>query len=399
MKKPLILAAILAGVFSSWIYAASDDTPGIKFNDGKVVLTPVVNVGAFWESNTHNEIDDEDSGAGWRVQPALQLDVKGNNATLAARGFYTLERGFDGDDGMDSDSYGEDVRLTFGLGQKVNIELRQFYTRSENDQFYGNNGLGVAMIDTTKQENLSISGALSYQFSERFSATLGLGYNKTRYLDIDGVDTDSMSAQLMLARKISEKTDLLGAAVMGISDGESARSSETYSLMAGIGSRATENITYRALVGVSFFAFDGGTGNDDTLCRPSYSLSGAWKLSEVLALSALADSRYMNSYRGSGYQATTALWVNSFSLALNIQATKALSFRLDASYKNEDGESDVAGVRDYTHSYTALAARAFFRFNQYTSLYAGVSHNIDDYSDMADSRDNTRLDVGLQFRW
>ena len=73
--------------------------------------------------------------------------------------------------------------------------------------------------------------------------------------------------------------------------------SDAYSVMAGLGSHMTELITYRALMGASWFDY-GNAG--DTDCGWTYSLDANWRITRQLQFSALGKSYYQPSERTVG---------------------------------------------------------------------------------------------------
>ena len=85
MKKPLQLAALLCGcLVTTSVFAQNiDKGPGFRYKGWDIGAS--VSVGAFWESNAHNSTTDDESGAGWRVQPSLTLSRQLGDRSCASR--------------------------------------------------------------------------------------------------------------------------------------------------------------------------------------------------------------------------------------------------------------------------------------------------------------------------
>ena len=103
MKYSLLtLGLTVCGLFAANTARAAQ--PGFRFGRD-LTMNPVVNAGIFWESNARNTTSDEESGVGWRVQPAVSFGFAANRTTIGLNVFYTLERGFDGGEVISGQSF------------------------------------------------------------------------------------------------------------------------------------------------------------------------------------------------------------------------------------------------------------------------------------------------------
>lgn len=396
MKKPHIFAAVLFGCFAASMASAEKKGPGFQFDGGRMTLVPTVSVGAFWESNAHNTAHNEKSGGGWRVQPMLSFGYDTKRTNLGINGFYTLERGFDSKDAEDSDSYGVNIGLRQELSQRWNLTLSTSYSRSENDEFYGADWgpYGLSRIDTDRQENYSANLGLGYR-SSKWQASFGAGWSRSKQLDGWKQTSDSYNLSVMGGRAIGPHTYWNVSLSMSVDDPEYGNTSESYYLMTGVSGELSERFSYSAMAGVGIYDYSGYYG--ETEFGPSYDISGAYKLSRKIALSLALSSRYEPEYNGDSK--AYYVWSHNLTGAVNVQWCDVLSSRFDVAvmYEEHTAPDHWNGSRDYDRTYLQFAFNTYYKFNDYASLYGGVSWRTDMYSGDRDDRDNLRADVGLSF--
>lgn len=394
MKKPLIFAAFLCGcLFALPAQAAKE--PGFKFggSNNEWILVPRVDTGLFWESNIHDTADDETSGAGWRIQPALNLTHQGRRTRVAAGAFYTLERGFSSKDGADTDSYGINFSLLRELRQNLNLTVSASYARMENDDFYYEAANpNLPKIDTERRENYNVHTALGYQ-GNRWQWSVGAGWSRNRYLDGNKDIDDNYNLSLLLGRAIGDRRYWNVSLSTTMDAPENASKSYSYYLMTGISSQATERLSYSVLVGVGMYDFGGV--NSDTDFAPSYSASLSYKINRTFALALSMASQYEPEY--SGNRATSYVWSHNLTAAVNAQWTSRLNSRLSLAGVFEEHTSPNAGANDYDRTYMKASFATYYKLNTYASLYGSLSWSGNKYSGARGDTDNIRADVGLSF--
>lgn len=392
MKKPLIFAAFLCGCLVA-LPAQAAKEPGFKFggSTNEWVLTPRVDTGLFWDSNIRDTADDEESGCGWRIQPALNLTHQGRRTKVGAGAFYTMERGFDSEDGADADSYGVNFSLLRELSQGLNLSLSASYVRSENDDFY-EFGDGLPRIDENKREHYNVHAALGYQGS-RWQWTVGTGWSRSRQLDNRGETTDTYTTSALLGRAIGERRYWNVSLTASVDDPENTATSYAYYLMTGISSQVSERLSYNVLVGVGMYDFSGR--NSETDFAPSYTASVSYKLNRTFALALSMSSQYEPEYNGQAE--SYYVWSHNMTAAVNAQWTDRLSSRLSLAGIYEEHTSPMAGRPDYDRTYAKASLATYYKFNAYTSLYGSLSWTTDQYSGERDDKDNLRADIGLSF--
>lgn len=396
MKKPLLFAAFLCGCLLA-LPAQAAKEPGFCFGGSanEWILTPRVDTGIFWESNAHDTSDDEDSGAGWRVQPALNLTHQGRRTKFSAGAFYTMERGFDSDDAQDRDSYGVNFSFLRELRQNLNFTLSGSYVRSEDDDFYWADDITrTPQIDTDKREHYNFNTALGYQGS-RWQWTVGAGWSRTRDLD-DGENdtTDTFTFNALAGRAIGEHRYWNLSLTASIDDPEYSGTSYSYYLMTGISAQASARLSYNVLVGVGMYDYSGE--ESDTDFAPAYNASLSYKINRTFALALSLSSQYEPEYNGSTDK--TYVWSHNLTAAVNAQWTSRLSSRLNVAFLYEEHIYSGHGYgRDYDRTYMKVSFNHYWKFNNYTSIYGGISWSGDQYSGARDDKDNLRADVGLSF--
>lgn len=399
MKKPLIFAAVLCGCLLALPGLARETKqPGFEFCTGKVRVDPTVNLGLFWESNINNTARNEDSGFGWRVQPALRISYNAKRTTLGTNMFYTYERSFDSKDAGDRDSYGISFTLLHKLNERTRLTLNGAYTRTENDEFYWNSDPTLpGFLDKDKSENYNLNGALGYT-AKRWHASIGAGWRRTKQLDGWKQTSDAVNISAMWGRAIGAHTywDFsLGTTLDRPDDGDDSIS---YTLMTGVSGDINARTTYSAMFGLTIYDYSGYV--DDTAYGPAYNISGSYRLSRKVTLSLSAGSRYESEYAGGGAARHYYVFSHTLTAAANFQWTDVLSSRLDARINLEQHEDVSAGRGDADRTYYQLRASTYYKFNQFATLFGSLSYSMDEYDNRSSSdKDNARCEVGLSFRF
>lgn len=412
MKKPLAIVALLIGIgmaTSSSVAVAASKTPGITFNNGKLHINPAVSIGIFHDSNVHGTYDTdeegEEGGAGWKVAPTLQLNFTGKSTSILLGGSYTANRGFNKEDSLDTDSYGQNLVISHQLSRRIALTLTQSFSHSENDEFRDGLGGAAPSIDNRATQNLSINGALAIQLSSLSSLSLGAGYTLSNSLEDDGADSTSYSFQGQYSRQRSAHTNWLLTGSLGLDKPDDGQGSNSYTLLAGIGSNLAKNINYQVQGGFSVYAFEGS--QSETNISPSYSVTLAWQVAHRLALSMAMNSNYQPSDSQKD-QANSYIWVNSMTMGVNYKPafSDKVTFRLDVGYNLEQtiysGESTFGYTPDdYDRNYFNSRFNVYYAFNPYLSLYAGTGYNYETTNEGGDDKNKTeiRSDIGLQFKY
>jgi len=390
-RKAILACLLLTGLsVCSW----AQETRGFKFNN--LTVSPFVNLEYMYDSNVNlTKSATEDSII--RVNPGVDLSYQGNEWGLSVNAWYAYDWYKDLDD-MNADRFGESINVYRESAKGWRLVLGQKYMETSQDDSIIDGGNGL----WRDRNEFSLNGALSYEFSEKTSMTLNAMYSELEYAN----DTEEFGALygwqewstgVEVARKISEKTDLLvsGSYQEYTSDGAVGMddSSTGYTLHVGLGSRATERIRYHVLTGASWFDYAGA----DQLVGWTYSVDASWVITKKLAAT-LAGSSY---FQPSEQTQNQAMQVYAISTGLTYKPLRKLSTRLDIAYRREDGESvgdDVAfdAVTDDRYS---VRVRADYELQRYVSIYGGL-----EYEEVMSDANMNEYDrylflLGLNFRY
>jgi len=252
------------------------------------------------------------------------------------------------------------------------------------------------------RDQFDFTGALMYKFSEKTSATLNGSYsdlsydnNSSQYGALYG--WKEYSVGLQLARQMTAKSDFLISGSYQEYDSDGAQggmnsSSTGYSLMAGVGSRATERIKYSILAGASMFDYAEG----DVLTGFTYEANMSWILSRKWALS-LAGSSY---FQPSETEANQAMQVYTMSTGLTYNMTRRMTTSLDLAYRREENEYDygTTASSDSDDRYSSrLMAR--YKLRKYVNLYAGLEYETQKSEEDINEFDRFRGTLGLNLRY
>ena len=209
---------------------------------------------------------------------------------------------------------------------------------------------------TADRSQLMVNGAVQRRFNEHWHGDINASYYNLDYDNDTGDRTRSAlsgwqrwTAGLEAGFAPSRWTDIIGALgyqgyIQDNVDGTSlSRDSQGYTAQIGLGSYATERISYRALAGWSRFEYANNDSSDDGFV---YTVSGNWKIDETLSTMLLATSYYQPSeYERAAKSRTDSV---SWGIAKALVSGK-LRTTLDLTYRHETHEpiSNQYGGYDY----------------------------------------------------
>ena len=389
MKQPLIFAAALCGCLFAAM-AQAKQGPGFTFAGGHGTMNIGVGIGAFWESNARDTAKNEKSGAGWMLTPHLSLGYDTKHTNLGVNAFYTMQRGFDSKNAQDRDSYGVNLSLRQELSPRWNLSLGAAYSRSEDDNFYDFGG-ALPSIDKTKSEHYNANAALGYR-SNKWQASFGLGWNRTKQLTGLKNETDSYNASISGGKAIGPRAYWNVGLSTTWDDAKRAENSQGYYLSTGISGEFSKKSTYSVNVGLSFYDYSGVV--DDTAVDPYYSISVDHKFNRTFAGALSFNSRYESEYDGNA--GIYYVWSHNFNAGLNAQWNSVLSSSLNVAVMYEEHRAAIGA--DYERTYAQIALGSAYRFNDYVSLNGSLSYKCDlANGEGRDDTDDVRASVGLNF--
>ncbi|MBQ9429988.1 MAG: outer membrane beta-barrel protein [Kiritimatiellae bacterium] len=364
------------------------------FHFGNLELSPYVNAEYKYNNNVDTDRHKYHDSSLY-IRPGIDLKYTGSNWGLTGNGWYsrTWHKNYDE---LDSRRYSERLGYWYQTEGGLRIVLSEQYSHSEDHDSIIDGGRGI----WREREELRLSGVVSYQLGERTGVALGMQYHdmdykrNSKYANLYGYDEFAM--ELELSRKLSERTNFLlaGGYQTYRSDGTSRgynHRSNGYSVMAGLGSRATERITYRALTGVGFWDYSG-----DVNAAWKYSLNANWMISHKWALSLAGSSYFQPSERDRNQSVQTY----TLSSGLSYRPIKRLSTHLDAAVRYEQNEYASNGRDDSWEEMVSVRLRGDYhliRCQDFSAnLYSSLEFN-KEFSDRDDYEyDQFILRVGLR---
>ena len=386
---------------------------GFRFFNNHLTIKPYVSLTYTYDSNIDTSRHAEDDSI-FAVNPGAQFEWHGEKWALTGSLWYRYRYYCEYNHDLGENSYGENLAYTYSSSAKnekgwtlMLSERYGFYNSS--DDLTSRNGRGV----WRDRETFDAQGVLERRFTERWHADVqgqytSLDYkNKTgHYVPLNGWNQYGAGVQAGYAA--SRWTDLLVAAgysryhqkthnQAGLARHYS-NNSDAYSVMAGLGSHMTELITYRALMGASWFDY-GNAG--DTDCGWTYTLSANWRIHRQVQLSVLGSSYYQPSERYAGQAVkvyTLGGGVSYLTLGDRLNLTANVSWRYE---ENVYSDSSYSRRQNYDESWLSARLGADYLVNRWMSVFANVmweeewcGHGNKDYD-----YDRFRGTLGVRFHY
>ena len=341
-------ALCIVFLFTCVLGAASyaQESHGFKYNN--LTVSPYVNLEYAYDSNVdRNKAETADSILS--ISPGVDLSYTGNEWGFSGNAWYGYDR-YVAFPLLDETRYGESLSFYRESAKGWRVTLGQKFLRSSQNDSIIDGGQGL----WRQRELFELTASASYQLTEKTGITLtglfsDLFYRNdpTKYYDPNNLQPINLygwqeyGMGLEVARKLTEKSNLLlsGNYTEYISDGSTGAPAKTgdssvgYSLMAGVGSRATERTSYHALMGMDMFTYGGG----EKLSGWTYSLDANWIISKKLAASISGSSYFQPSER----EANQAMQVYALSTGLSYRPMRKLTTRFDVAFRREENAFDT----------------------------------------------------------
>ena len=287
----------------------ADKPQGFRFFNQHLTIKPYVALSYTYDSN----VDTTDKSSGdsiFCIQPGADFEWKGERWALVGSLWYRRNAYCKYSNEMGENSFGESLAYKWtSSSQKEKgwslIIGEKYRYIDQSDALGSGDGRGI----WRDREAFDITGEVQRRFSEVLHAEVIGQYNwldykndTGKYAPLYGWSSWSVGAEAGYAA--SKWTDILVAAGYsqylqhgGHGYHNYNNESRSWTVHAGLGSHATERITYRALMGMSWLDY-GGRSNAD--CGWTYSLSGNWRITRQLQASVLGRSYYQPSERSRG---------------------------------------------------------------------------------------------------
>ena len=373
-------------VSASVLTASADmvDRPtGFKIGE-RMTLRPYVSLSYTYDSNVDSAKHSKD-GSTWVVNPGLGAEYKGDNWELAGRAWYRYHAYNRYSHQLNESSFGENLtfKWTDSLPNEKGWSLllsEAFSQIAQDDDMSEHGGKGLGRDRKTFQAG----AVLERRINERWHAAVEGSYY---YLDYDN-DVKSYAPLYGWRRAVagceigyaaSKWTDFILAANYGWYWQDNIPNNVRYSdesrgwtVMAGLGTRATERIEYRILTGWSRFEY--AEGDADDIDGWTYQLSAKWKISDTWNTMLLAASYYQPSER----EICSAIRVDSISWGLAHSMVRGkLNATLDLNYRHETHEYSYTRGYDYDDDIITARIGLNYTLNRFLQIYGRLEYQTD----------------------
>lgn len=381
----------VATVAASGIFAGSMDDKGtgseaskphgFRFFNNHLTIKPYVALTYTYDSNvdtSHHSVDDSIIG----VNPGATFTWRGDRWELAGSLWYRYNAYCDYSDTLGENSYGETLAYQWSNvgeeGKGWNLLLSQRYQfLNQGDSITAAQGRGI----WRDRQMVDFSGVLERRFANLWHADIQGQYNWLDYkndtgryaplygwsqysLGLEGGYVASKYTDLLIAAGYSHYNQKQGTGIHDYSD-----ESQVWSLQGGVGTHATDKISYRLLMGVSQLEY-GGRGNTD--CGWTYSLSANWRITREFQASLLGNSYYQPSERSLG-QAMKVYALSAGVSYLTFGDKMTLTANL-AWHREQNVYSDriLAAGQDYDEDLISAKLGANYMINRWMSVFADL---------------------------
>ena len=383
MNAKLSAFATTLVVSASVLTASADviDRPnGFKIGE-RMTLRPYVSLSYTYDSNVDSAKHGKD-GSTWVVNPGLGAEYKGENWEIAGRAWYRYHAYNRYSSQLNESSFGES--LTFKWADSLpnergwSVLLSESFTQiAQDDDMSNYSGRGLGRDRKTFQT----AGIIERRINERLHAALEASYylldydnDVKKYAPLYGWKRALVGGEVGYAA--SKWTDIILAANYGWywqdnipNNVRYSDESRGWSVMGGIGTRATERIEYRILTGWSRFEYADGDAKD--INGWTYQVSGKWKISDRWNMMLLAASYYQPDER----ETCAAIRVDSISWGLAHSMVRGkLNATLDLNYRREKHDYTVS--RDYSYDDDIITARLGLNYtlNRFLQLFGRIEY-------------------------
>ena len=413
MNSKVLGFVVLASSAASVAFAAggseADKPTGFRFFNNHLTIKPYVSLSYTYDSNVDTTKHASDDSI-FMVSPGVDFEWKGERWSLVGSLFYSYNAYCDYGDELGSSSYGESLKYNWSSskqGEKGwSLALAERYAFiSQNDSLNSGDGRGV----WRDRQRFNASGALERRFTERWHADLSGQYDWIDYKNDTGkyaplYGWSQFAAGLEAGFAASKWTDLLvaggysGYRQKGSTYGSGYRNysneSQVWTVMAGIGTHATEKIQYRLLAGASWLEYGGHSGADSGW---TYQLSGNWRVTRQVQLSLLGSSYYQPSERSLG----TAVKVSALSAGVSyLTLGDRLNLHGDIAFRYEENaysDKYLSAGNDYDETILSARLGATYTINRWVSIFANLMWE-EEWCEKTDAYDYDRFRGTLGLR-
>lgn len=383
----MALAALPMGVLAQ-------KSDGLRFGNFKI--SPYVSIDASYDSNIRL-VDDAQADLVYRVNPGLDAQYTGTDWGIVGNAWYAYDL-YQKYDMLNAHRYGENLEIYVESLKGWKFRMGERYDFSNQNDSMLSGGSGV----WRNRHQFDVDALLAYEISERWAVGLNAVYSdnwfdsKTvnEYGPLFGWSSAQIGAEMEYA--LTPKTGLIlnGAFQRFISDGNvpgESNESDGYSFAGGFGSRFTERLKYRILVGANIYSTD-----SETTISPSVNATINWKMSERWALT-MATATYFQPSESTPGQARN-IW--SLSGGVSYKPAERVDMTADIVYRRENNETmSNLNNQDFVTDQYAARYRVAYWFIKYASVYAAAEYTFQASEQIDGDWDRYRLTLGCLFRY
>ena len=397
-----VIPALIAGE------SVADKPQGFRFFNQHLTIKPYVALSYTYDSNVDTTRHAE-SDSIFCIQPGADFEWKGERWALVGSLWYRRNAYCEYANEMGENSWGESLAYKWTTSKQDergwSLVLAEKYRYTDQSDALGSgDGRGI----WRDREALDVSGVIQRRFTERLHAEVMAQYNwldykndTGKYAPLYGWSEWSVGAQAGYAA--SKWTDFLVAGGYSHYTQKKGRGYRNYSndsqvwtIQAGLGTHATEKITYRALMGVSWLEY-GGHANAD--CGWTYSLDANWRITRQLQASVLGKSYYQPSERTVGQ----AIKVYSLSGGLSyLTLGDKMTLTANVAWRYEDtcyNDRYLGYGNNFDETILSFRFGADYVINRWMSVFAAFTWE-EEWCDVKTyGYDRFRGTIGMRFHY
>ena len=391
MKKVILFAALASAVVAQ--AEVMDRPTGFKIGQ-RMTVRPYVSLSYTYNSNV-NSTKPSRSASSWVVGPGFTAEYKADNWNLLGGAFYQYHAYSNNSKNLNQDSYGENLAFNWANSKSGErgwtLTLREnFQQISQDDDMTNHGGRGAGR----DRRQLQFAAAVQRRFTERWHADVEGTYY---YLDYDNKDNSyapmygwrRWTAGGQLGYAASKWTDLILAANYqgytqdndrdrGHEDASAGTRGRTYSsnskgwtVQAGVGTHATERISYRLTAGWSRFEYAGGAYEKNGF---SYQATSSWQMTDRWTMMLLATSYYQPSEQEYG----SAVRVDALSWGVGHSLVRGkLNTAFDLNFRHESREHTEYYASEYDQDILTARIMLNYTLNRFLVAFTSLEYQID----------------------
>lgn len=410
MNSKAFFFGLCVAACASAAFAESEAHKPLGFRFGNLTIKPYIAVSYTYDSNVDTAKHAEGDGF-FMINPGADFVWKGERWELVGTIWYRYNAYCKYSDTLGMNSYGESLKYDWtssNPGEKGwSLVLAERYAYiSQNDDINASDGRGI----WRDRQRFDVSGAIERRFTERWHADLTGQYDWLDYKNDTGryaplYGWSEVAVGLDVGFAASKWTDILlagGYTGYRQKSGHNgyknySNDSQVYSIMAGLGTHATEKIQYRGLIGWSWLDYGGRSGTDSGW---TYQLAANWRMTRQVQWSLLGSSYYQPNERAAG----SAIKVYSISAGISyLTLGDHLNLNANVAFRYEENvyaDRYMAAGNDYDETILALRLGASYTINRWVSVFAQFVWE-EEWCDKHDEYDYDRFrgTIGLRFHY